>query len=389
MQQTAVPVPPPSPGAIATPAAAATGVPGRSFKDSLKTFVTYTPSGKVKPQVTTLFCRQLASFVRVGVPVTTAIETFAEQATNVRLREVYTTVVADLQKGMRLSDAFAAHPLVFPRIVSDMVRSAEITGTLDVVLKQAARHIEREASARQKIKAAMMYPLIIMGFALVLTVGIVVVILPEFSVLYASLGVRTPGLLNAMLALSSFIRDHALLILLGILLSVVGAGVGLRTARGKYFLDAMLLKIPIISSMIRTAMTERFCRTLGDMLAAGVPISQTYAVVIHNIRNRVFKQTLRGVGPALAAGQGMYRPLQQSGVFAPAVIQMFRVGEETGHLDTNLIEAADMYEEELDYRIKRLTAFLEPAMIVFVGAIVGFVAVTLITSIYSLAGGFK
>ncbi len=362
---------------------------GRTFKDSVKAFVTYTPSGKVKPPVTILFLKQLASFVRVGVPVTTAIETFAEQATNVRLREVYTAVVADVQKGMRLSDAFAAHPMAFPRIVSDMVRSAEITGNLDVVLKQAARHIEREASARQKIKAAMMYPLIIMSFALVLTVGIVVVILPEFSVLYASLGVRTPGLLNAMLALSSFIRAHALFILLGILLSVVGAGVGLRTGRGRYFLDAMLLKIPIISSMIRTAMTERFCRTLGDMLGAGVPISQTYAVVIDNIRNRVFKQTLRDVGPAMAAGQGMYRPLQQSGVFAPAVIQMFRVGEETGHLDTNLIEAADMYEEELDYRIKRLTAFLEPAMIVFVGAIVGFVAVTLITSIYSLAGGFK
>lgn len=362
---------------------------GRTFKDSVKAFLTYTPSGKVKPQVTILFLKQLASFVRVGVPVTTAIATFAEQATKVRLREVYTAVVADVQKGMRLSDAFAAYPLVFPRIVSDMVRSAEITGNLDVVLKQAAKHIEREASARQKIKAAMMYPLIIMGFALVLTVGIVVVILPEFSVLYASLGVRTPGLLNAMLALSTFIRAQALFILLGILLAVVGAGVGLRSDRGRYFRDAMLLKIPIISSLIRTAMTERFCRTLGDMLAAGVPISQTYAVVIDNIRNRVFKQTLRDVGPALAAGQGMYRPLQESRVFAPAVIQMFRVGEETGHLDTNLIEAADMYEEELDYRIKRLTSFLEPAMIVFVGAIVGFVAVTLITSIYSLAGGFK
>ena len=135
-----------------------TPLPSRSFKDSLKAFLTFTPSGKVKPQVTVLFCRQLASFVRVGVPVTAAIETFAEQATNVRLREVYTTVVANLQKGMRLSDAFAAHPQVFPRIVSDMVRSAEITGDLDVVLKQAAKHIERQAAARQKIKAAMMYP---------------------------------------------------------------------------------------------------------------------------------------------------------------------------------------------------------------------------------------
>jgi type IV pilus assembly protein PilC len=366
-----------------------TPLPSRSFKDSLKAFLTFTPSGKVKPQVTVLFCRQLASFVRVGVPVTAAIETFAEQATNVRLREVYTTVVANLQKGMRLSDAFAAHPQVFPRIVSDMVRSAEITGDLDVVLKQAAKHIERQAAARQKIKAAMMYPAIIMSFALVISIGIVVFVLPKFRDLYASLGAKTPGLLDAMLAFSAFVRDHALFIAAGVLVVVVLMGIGFRTPRGHYLRDKTLLKLPIIAALIRTSMTERFCRALGDMLAAGVPISQTYAVVISNVRNVVFRRALEGVGPAMAAGQGMYRPLQQSGVFDPAVIQMFRVGEETGHLDSNLVEAADMYEEDLDYRIKRLTAFLEPAMIVFVGLIVGFIAVTLVTSIYSLAGNYK
>lgn len=373
MQHTAVPASP---------------VPSRSFADSVKAFLTYTPSGKVKPQVTTLFLRQLASFVRVGVPVTTAIETFAEQATNVRLREVYRTVVSDLRKGMRLSDAFAAHPQVFPRIISDMVRSAEITGHLDVVLKQAAKHIDREASARKKVKAAMMYPAIIMSFAIVITLGIVVFVLPQFSDLYASLNVKTPGILNALLGLSAFIRDHALAIAAGVLIAILLAGFGLRTPRGRIFIDSTLLKLPVIAPMIRTSMTERFCRTLGDMLGAGVPISQTYGVVISNVRNRVYRRALEGVGPAMAAGQGMYRPLQQAGIFAPAVIQMFRVGEETGHLDSNLVEAAEMYEEELDYRIKRLTALLEPTMIVFVGCIVGFVAVTMITSIYSLAGGF-
>ncbi len=382
MQQTAVP-PPPAPLAPA-----ATRAPGRSFKDSLKAFLTYTPSGKVKPQVTILFLRQLASFVRVGVPVTTAIETFAEQASNIRLRAVYRAVVTDVQKGMRLSDAFAAHPLVFPRIITDMVRSAEITGNLDVVLKQAAKHIEREAGARQKIKAAMMYPAVIMNFAIVITIGIVVFVLPKFAELYASLGVKTPGILNTLLGLSAFLQAHALFIVLGVLVAVVLVGIGVRTERGRYAKDRALLKIPVIATLIKATMTERFCRTLGDMLAAGVPISQTYAVVISNVRNRVYRRALENVGPAMAAGQGMYRPLQQSGIFAPAVIQLFRVGEETGHLDSNLREAADMYEEELDYRIKRLTALLEPAMIVFVGLIVGFVAVTLITSIYSLAGGF-
>ncbi len=361
---------------------------GRTFGQSVRAFLQYSPS-KVKPQVIIMFCRQLASFVRVGVPVTTAIETFAEEATSQKLRETYAAVASDIQQGVRLSDAFAAHPKVFPRIVSDMVRSAEVTGNLDVVLKQAARHIEREASARSKIKAAMTYPVIIFSFAICITIGIVVFVLPKFRDLYASLGVKTPGILNALLNLSGFLSDHALFIALGVLVFVVAFGLWVRTERGHYVVDTVVLKIPVINALLRASMTERFCRTLGDMLAAGVPISQTYAVVIDNVRNRFYRRSLLKVGPALAAGQGMYQPLQQAQVFAPAVIQLFRVGEETGHLDTNLSEAADMYEEELDYRIKRLTAFLEPAMIVFVGLIVGFVAVTLITSIYSLAGGFK
>lgn len=360
----------------------------RSRGEAIRAFLTYSPS-KAKPQVIILFCRQFASFVRVGVPVTTAIATFAEQATSNLLRDTYKAVLSDVQNGIRLSDAFAAHPRVFPRIIPDMVRSAEVTGNLDVVLRQAAKHIEREASARNKVKAALTYPIIIFSFAIVITIGIVVFVLPKFRDLYSSLGVKTPGILDALLNFSGFISDHALLIAVGILVAIVLFIVWVRTESGHYVMDAALLRIPIVRQLLGASMTERFCRTLGDMLAAGVPISQTYAVVIESVRNRVYRRELEKVGPALAAGQGMYQPLHQAGVFPAAVVQLVRVGEETGHLDSNLAEAADMYEEELDYRIKRLTAFLEPAMIVFVGLIVGFVAVTLITSIYSLAGGYK
>jgi type IV pilus assembly protein PilC len=360
----------------------------RSAGQSLRHFLTYSP-GKVKPQEIILFCRQLASFVRVGVPVTTAIQTFAEQTKNTRIHEAYSGVASGVEQGMKLSDAFAEYPKVFPEIVVDMVRSAEVTGNLDAVLKQAAKHIEREASARSKIKAAMTYPVIIVIVATVISTGIVAFVLPTFRDLYTSLGVPLPGILSAVLNFSAYIGFHGLPIGVGVLIAFLLFGYSLRTVRGRYLVDAVLLKIPVISALSSAAMTERFCRTLGDMLAAGVPISQTYSVVIRTVRNRVYRRALQGVGPAMAAGQGLYRPLQQAHIFTPAVIQMFRVGEETGHLDSNLVEAADMYEDELDYRIKRMTAFLEPALIVFVGLIVGFVAVTLVTSIYSLAGGIK
>ena len=359
----------------------------RGLGDAIKAFLTYSPN-KVNPQVIVLFCRQLSSFVRVGVPVTAAVETFAEQAPNRRLRDAYLAVASDIQRGVRLSDAFAAHPRVFPRIVADMTRSAEATGSLDVVLRRAATHIERQAEARQKVKAAMTYPAIIFTFAIVIAVGIVAFVLPRFKDLYASLGVKTPGILDALLGFSSFIRDNALILSAVLALVIILLVVGARTERGHLVVDQILVSVPVVAPLLRAAMIEQLTRTLGDMLGAGVPIGQTYSVVLDNVRNRVYRNKLAGVAPALAAGQGMYRPLAATGILPPTVIQLFRVGEETGNLDSNLAEAADMYANELDYRIKRLTAFLEPAMIVFVGLIVGFVAVTLILSIYSLAGNY-
>ena len=344
---------------------------------------------KAKTRDVVLFCRQLASFVSVGIPVTTALRTFAEEAHTRHLRDAYIAVVADLERGVRISDAFAVHPLVFPQILIDMIRSAEETGSLDTVLRQAAKHLEREDQARRRIRSAMTYPIIIASLAVIITTGMIVAVLPRFKDLYDSLGVPIPSLLAAVLGFSGFVSDHDLAILLSLLVVLLGSFFLVRRPAGRYWLDSALLRLPLISPAVRAATTERFCRTLGDMITAGVPIGQTFAVVVSNVRNRVFQAALSQAASALAAGEGISRPLAATGVFSPAVIQLIRVGEETGTLDTNLIQAADMHEEELDYRIKRMTAILEPALIVFVGAIVGFVAVTMISSIYSLAGGFK
>jgi type IV pilus assembly protein PilC len=327
--------------------------------------------------------------VAVGVPVTSAMRAFTEQTDNKQLRQAYVDVVTDLERGVRLSDAFSGHPTVFPGILIDMVRSAEETGSLDRALRQAGRHLEREAAAKQRIRAAMTYPAIIAALAIIITIGMIVFVLPRFRDLYASLSVPLPGLLRAILNISGYITDHELLILVGIVLAVLAIWVALRQEAGHMFVDSMMLKLPLVAPLVRTATTERFCRTLGDMLQAGVPISQTYAVVLSNVRNRVYRRALATVGTALAAGEGLYRPLEATRVFSAAVIQLVRVGEETGSLDGNLAEAADMHEEELDYRIKRLTSMLEPALIVFVGLLVGFVAVTMVSSIYSLAGSYK
>src|ERR1700736_20089 len=174
---------------------------GKTAREALKEFLTYSHS-RIKPQDTVLFCRQLASFVRVGIPVNIAIATFAEQASSQRLRQAYLGVSRAVEGGTRLSDALQDQPEVFPSIVADMVRSAEVTGNLDNVLRQAARHIEREASSRARVRAAMIYPTIIAGFAILLTVGIIIFVLPKFRDLYQQLGAPIPRILPARLGFS-------------------------------------------------------------------------------------------------------------------------------------------------------------------------------------------
>ena len=344
---------------------------------------------KVKPQEIMIFCRQLATFVSVGVPVTTGLTTIAEQTADKQLSKACLDMVAEIQRGGRLSDTIRAHPLVFPTIVGDMVHAAEASGDLEGVLRQAAHAIDREASARQKIKAAMIYPAIICSLAIVLTIAIVVFVLPEFRGLYTSLGVKLPGMVSVLLGISDFVRNDALFLLAGTVLFFVGVASWQRSESGRVFRDHFLLKLPAIAPMVRAAVVERFCRTLADLLAAGVPIGQTFSVVIDTTSNRVYRKAIQSVMASMGTGEGIYGPLKATGLFPPIVVQMVRVGEETGSLDRHLSETASMAGEDLDYRIKKMTSVIEPVLIIFVGLMVGFVAVTMVSTIYSLAGSYK
>lgn len=356
---------------------------GGAWRDLLKL------ERKVKAQEVTIFCRQLATFVSVGVPVTTGLSTIAEQTSDKQLKAACLAMIADIQRGARLSDAVRAHPQVFPVIIADMVQAAESSGDLEGVLRQASHSIEREASARQKIRAAMIYPSIICCLAVVLTIGIIAFVLPQFKDLYASLGVKLPGIVNILLGLSDFVKKDAILLLAGVLVGFVALGAWQRSERGRVVRDRVLLRLPVVAPMVRAAVVERFSRTLGDLLSAGVPIGETFAVVIETTSNRVYRKALRTVMAAMGTGQGIYQPLQATRLFPPIVTQMVRVGEETGSLDKHLRETAAMAGEDLDYRIKKMTSVIEPVLILFVGGMVGFVAITMVTTIYSLAGGYK
>jgi type IV pilus assembly protein PilC len=346
-------------------------------------------SFKVGTQHIALFCRELATFVRVGVPVTPAIATIAEQSSNPRLRAACATMVGDLERGAALSEAVAAHPAVFPSLMVDMIRAAEVAGSLDKVLKQVAQHIEREAAARRKVRSAMAYPLVVAVMAVLIAIGLVTFVLPEFKTLFESFHSTVPRPVAIMLDTSAFIRAHAIPLLLVLLALVLIGGRVMRSQGGRVAVDRMLLRLPLFGKMVEAAIVERFCRTLADMLVAGVPITQTFPVVIESTGNRVYKRALRTVAAQMAVGEGFSRPLRRTGLFPPVVTQMIKVGEETGTLDIHLTEAAELYSEELDMRIKRMTSIIEPALILCVAGIVGFLAISMIEAIYSLAGTIK
>jgi len=354
--------------------------PIRSFLDGLT---------KVKLPEVVVFCRQLSTFVRVGVPLTAALETIADGASSKRMRQACASMVADLERGGLLSAAVARHPQVFPRVLADLLRASEMTGHIDDVLVRSADHFERELETRTKIRSALMYPAIVLCMALAVATGLVVFVLPQFRVLFAEYGAKLPGLAAALLNFSAFITGNSVWILVGLLLAILGGGYYLRTKTGKMQFNRLLLRLPAVGEMMSAASIERFCRALSDTLAAGVPVGTSFAVVVESTRNPVYRRALREVGAQVAIGESFSRSLRQTGLFPPLVIQMVRVGEETGTLDQHLTETAKMYDSELDNRLKRLTSIVEPILIISVGSIVGLVAVSLIQAIYGFAAAFK
>jgi type IV pilus assembly protein PilC len=343
---------------------------------------------KVPLQEVVVFCRQLATFIRVGIPLTTALETIAEGTGRKRMRGACASMVADLERGGLLSDALARHTQVFPGVLADLIRASEMTGHIDEVLIRSADHFERELDTRSKIRGALMYPSIVFVMALVVAAGLVVFVLPQFQQLFAEYGSKLPGIVSALLAFSHFLSGNVVWILVGVLVAVLGGGYYLRTPAGSMALNRLLLRLPAIGQMMRAASIERFCRALSDTLAAGVPVSTSFSVVVESTRNPVYRHALREVGAEVAVGESFSRSLRQTGLFPPLVIQMVRVGEETGTLDQHLTETAKMYDSELERRLKRLTSIVEPILIISVGAIVGLVAISLISAIYGFASAF-
>ncbi|MHB8571834.1 MAG: type II secretion system F family protein [Candidatus Dormibacteria bacterium] len=331
-----------------------------------------------------MFSRLLATFVRSGVPIAEAIKLIQEQSSSRGLRYALEDVVDDLQSGDSLSLAMSRQPMVFDHLYVDMIRAAEVSGLLDQVLIHIATYLQRQEGAMRKLRSAMIYPTVILTLAIVVCVIMVVFVLPNFVQLFAEFHADLPPTTRILIAVGDFAGRYKILILAAIGFVVVAVGGFLTTHAGKYARDNVLTRLPVLGTIVTYSVIERFARTLSTMLSAGIPIGQTFEVATAATGNLRFQSALGGVAERMLTGEGFYGPLEATRLFPRMVLRMIRVGEETGTLDAQLEEVARFYDEEIELRVKAMIALIEPAMVIFVGALVGFVAVSVISPMYGL-----
>ncbi|MGZ6955425.1 MAG: type II secretion system F family protein [Acidimicrobiia bacterium] len=335
------------------------------------------------------FSRQVAAFVRAGIPLVEALETVRESASNERLQEILTETAELIQVGVPFSDALDRHRDVFPPYYIGILRSAEITGRLDTALEQLAGYIERDMEARQKIRSALTYPIVILVMSIITVVILVSYVLPKFTEFFKEFDAELPTVTKVLLDIAAFFEDYWWALALGVVVVVLVIMRVNRTPGGQRWRDRTLLRLPVIGEVVEYNVIERFCRIIASMMHAGVPLPEAMAAAIDGSNNRVYADALANVRDSMLEGEGIARPILATGLFPPAATQMMRVGEETGTLDSQMEAAADFFAKELDYKLARLTALAEPAVIIIMGVIVGFVAIALVSAMYGVFHGSK
>jgi type IV pilus assembly protein PilC len=331
-----------------------------------------------------LFSRQLSTFIRVGVPITDAIRLLQDASSSGAFRVALEDICDDLDSGESLSVAMSHHPQVFSQLYLDMVRAAEYSGTLDRVLGQVAAHLQRQDSAIKKLRSAMIYPAVILVLATGVCTVLVVFVLPQFVQMFKEFNATLPLPTRLLLSLGVFAQSYRLQILVVLFLVILVVGLFSSSKPGRVFWDYAVLRIPVVGSIVSYSIIERFTRTLSTMLRVGIPISETFDVAAAAAGNIRFRRGLTLVKRRMITGDGFSEPLAATGLFAPMMIRMIRVGEETGTLDNSLEQIADFLTEEMDYKVRNMIAMIEPGMVIAVGAAVGFVAVSVILPMYGL-----
>ena len=342
--------------------------------------------GTVKPSEIVTFSRQLALLLESGVGIVQSLELLQKQTSDKVLKKVLVTVVSDIRSGDSLSVAMGKHPQAFSTIYHKMVGVGEQTGGLESVLRSLAEYAQRQSSAIGKLKMALAYPAIVLCLAIVVVAVLITVVLPPIVGMFTALGGDLPLPTKMLLAAVAFLNSYGLYVL------VAAVGLGLvafiysRTPSGQYYRDLLLLKLPVIGRLKLVSDLARCCRSMSLLFRSGLPLPEIMTLTAQASGNRVVTRAFGGVEQDMLRGEGISAPMRKRWVFLPLMVEMTKVGEETGSLDSTLITVAENYEIEAESRTQMLLGLIEPVMTIAMGLGVGFIALSIFMPMYGSLG---
>src|SRR5690242_20274640 len=341
----------------------------------------------VKPEELAVFTRQFSAMIDAGLPLVQCLEILAGQQENKTFQKVLTGTRGSVEGGATLAASMKQFPKVFDPLYVNMVEAGETGGILDTILQRLSQYIEKNVKLQRAVKSALVYPVGVLTVAAGVITLLLWKVVPIFATLFAGLGVDLPLPTKIVIALSNFIGSvFGFLILVAVVGVIVGLKVWYGTPQGRFILDTVILKLPVLGILMRKIAVARFTRTLGTLISSGVPILEGLDITAKTAGNAVVEKALQKVRKSLEEGKSLTEPLKESDVFPGMVTQMIAVGEQTGAMDAMLQKIADFYEEEVDAAVKDLLTALEPIMIVFLGVVVGGVVISMYLPLFSLIG---
>jgi len=359
-----------------------------SVKGKAKDITEYLPFLKpgIKTKELVIFTRQFATMIDAGLPLVQCLEILGDQQENVTFKEIIREVKSDVEQGSTFADALRKHPKPFESLYVNLVQAGEIGGILDTIMNRLAVYLEKADALARKVKGAMVYPVTVLVVAIGVVVLMLVKIIPTFEKMFADFGGELPGPTQVVIGISHWMQEW-----LGFFLVVTGVGLAAyfqarkRVPKFRRATDMLALKLPVFGPLLRKVAVARFSRTLGTMVASGVPILDGLDIVAKTAGNMVIEEALYDVKAAISEGKTIAEPLAESQVFPGMVVQMIAVGEETGAMESMLSKIADFYDDEVDAAVDALTAMLEPAMMVVLGGTVGGLLVAMYLPIFKIA----
>lgn len=336
-----------------------------------------------------VFTRQLATLLKTGTSISTSLTTICVQTTNRRFRTILEDVTRSVHGGTSFSEALSKHPKVFSELFISMVKVGEAGGMLDAVLNRLATLGTQELEMQSRIRSALIYPIVLVIVAFIVVSFLVVGVLPKFAMVFRTSGAELPLPTQIILGLSSILRRFWLLILILVGLALVWFRGYISREEGRFKFHSWLLRVPIFGELYNKIQVSRFTRILSVLISSGIPLLQALTVVEKTVTNVVIRRAIQNIRSAITEGHPLVNQFKASGMFSPMVVQMISTGEKSGKLDQMLEEIASFYDPEIEYTIKNLTALLEPFMLLTMGIIVAFIALSVLLPIFNLIKVFR